>query len=210
MRNIMFFGDSNTFGTDPLGGRHPYEIRFTGRLQKALGSDFRIIEEGLGGRTTVYEDAVEDGRCGKTALPICLGTHKPLDLIVVMLGTNDLKEQFHVAYGDVRNAMEKLLHIIDTYQFAPHYPTPQVLVVAPIHIGEGIVESMYDNFAHDAARKSKWFADAQRVAAQKYGAHFLDAALYARPSTEDQLHMGADGHESMAKVLDAKIRSILG
>ena len=72
MKNILCYGDSNTFASHPLGGRHPYEDRFTGRLQRQLGSDYRVIEEGCGGRTTVFEDEVETGRNGKTFLPTCI------------------------------------------------------------------------------------------------------------------------------------------
>ena len=65
MRNILCYGDSNTFGTDPVhGGRHPREARWTGVLQELLGDGYRVIEEGLGGRTTVFDDALSEGRNG--------------------------------------------------------------------------------------------------------------------------------------------------
>ena len=94
MKNILCYGDSNTFGFTLEGGRHPYHIRWTGRLQQALGPEYRVIEEGCGGRTTVFEDEIDLGRNGRTSLPVCLNSHKPLDLVILMLGTNDMKNRF--------------------------------------------------------------------------------------------------------------------
>ena len=76
MKNILCFGDSNTFASHPLGGRHPYDVRWTGRLQALLGAEYRVIEEGLGGRTTVFEDQISPGRNGRTALPMAIGTRR--------------------------------------------------------------------------------------------------------------------------------------
>ena len=87
--NILCFGDSNTFGSNPEGGRYPREIRWPGRLQILLGSDDYVIEEGMGGRTTVWDDPLEPNRNGLSALPIALLSHKPLDLVI-------LSKLFHI------------------------------------------------------------------------------------------------------------------
>ena len=210
MKNILCFGDSNTFASHPLGGRHPYDVRWTGRLQALLGSGYRVIEEGLGGRTTVFDDQISLGRNGRTALPTAIATHNPLDLIVVMLGTNDLKEQYHVTEWDLARAMEQLMHIIDAYEYAPHYKKPQVLLVAPVPVGEDIENSPFGCFTRAAIAPSKEFARIYAPVAEKYGAHFFDAASVARPSAEDQLHMDADSHRALADALEKKIREILG
>ena len=89
MINILCFGDSNTFGTNPKGGRHAWNTRWPGRLQVLLGPEYYVIEEGMGDRTTVWDDPLEPGRCGIQALPIALQSHKPLDLVILALGTND-------------------------------------------------------------------------------------------------------------------------
>jgi lysophospholipase L1-like esterase len=210
VKNILCFGDSNTFASHPLGGRHPYDVRWTGRLQMLLGAEYRVIEEGLGGRTTVFEDQISPGRNGRTALPMAIGTHNPLDLIIVMLGTNDLKEQYHVTMWDLARAMEQLMHIIDAYEYAPHYQKPQVLLVAPIEVGEDIENSPFGCFTRAAIAPSKEFAKIYAPVAERYGAHFFDAASVARPSAEDQLHMDADSHRALADALAEKVRSILG
>lgn len=210
MKNILCFGDSNTFASHPLGGRHPYDVRWTGRLQALLGAEYRVIEEGLGGRTTVFEDQISPGRNGRAALPAAIATHNPIDLIVVMLGTNDLKAQYHATMWDLGRAMEQLMHIIDAYEYAPHYKKPQVLLVSPIEVGEGIEDSPFGCFTREAVGKSRLFAKEYAPVAEKYGAHFFDAASVAYPSREDQLHMDAESHRALADALADKIRRILG
>lgn len=210
MKNILCFGDSNTFASHPLGGRHPYEDRFTGRLQALLGEGYRVIEEGLGGRTTVYDDQLAPGRSGRIALPMAIASHNPLDLIVVMLGTNDLKAQFNATVWDLGCAMEQLMQIIDTFPYAPYYRKPQVLLVSPVHVGERIEESPFGCFTRSAVERSHRFAEAYAPVAEKYGAHFLNAAEFARPSEEDQLHMDRESHRALAEALEKKIREILG
>lgn len=209
MKNILFFGDSNTFGSHPLGGRHPYEDRFTGRLQMALGSEYRVIEEGCGGRTTVFEDEIEQGRNGRTALPTCLASHNPLDLVVIMLGTNDLKERFQATPWDLGKAMHQLLRIVNNFPYEPHYSRPQVLLVSPIEIGEGIEDSPFGCFTNAAVAKSKTFASVYAQVAREAGAHFFDAATVAGPSKEDRLHMDKNSHAALAVALEKEIRKIL-
>ena len=99
MKNVLCFGDSNTFGTNPAkpGTRHPLDARWTGRLAELLGPEWRMVEEGMGGRTSVFDDPLEPHRSGLEALPIALQSHRPLDYAVVMLGTNDLKEIFNAS-----------------------------------------------------------------------------------------------------------------
>ena len=201
MKNILCYGDSNTFASHPLGGRHPYEDRFTGQLQRQLGSDYRVIEEGCGGRTTVFEDEVEAGRNGKTFLPTCIASHNPLDLIILMLGTNDLKHRINPTLWDLGKAMEQLLRIIDSFPYAPHYKKPQVLIVSPIHIGDDVESSPFGCFTREAVEKSHHFAEVYGAVAQAHGAYFLDAA---------QVHMDRESHAALADALEQKVREILG
>ena len=103
MKTVLCFGDSNTHGQIPGkdGGRYEKEIRWPGVLKSMLGDSFDVIEEGLGGRTTVFEDPIEEDKSGKAYLQQCLHSHKPIDLIIVMLGTNDLKIRFGLTAYDV-------------------------------------------------------------------------------------------------------------
>lgn len=95
-KRVLCFGDSNTWGYIPASGkRHPVGIRWTTLLQEKLGSDFEVIEEGLNSRTTDMNDPKHVGKNGLAYLRPCLETHDPIDLIILMLGTNDMKERFN-------------------------------------------------------------------------------------------------------------------
>ena len=98
MKTILCYGDSNTWGYNPsMGGRYARDERWPGVLRKELGEGYLVIEEGLNGRTTVWDDPIEGYKNGKTYLVPCLETHKPLDLVIILLGTNDLKMRFSVS-----------------------------------------------------------------------------------------------------------------
>ena len=98
MKTVLCYGDSNTWGyIGGTGERFAPEVRWPGVLQAALGGAYRVIEEGLNGRTTVFDDSIEEGRNGETYLRPCLQTHAPIDLVILMLGTNDLKRRFSLS-----------------------------------------------------------------------------------------------------------------
>ena len=108
MKNILCFGDSNTFGTNPSGGRWERGQRWPGILQQRLGSGFYVIEEGLGGRTAASEDFLTPDKNGSKHLPIALHSHRPLDLVVLMLGTNDMKHRFGLLPADIAQGAAQL------------------------------------------------------------------------------------------------------
>jgi lysophospholipase L1-like esterase len=211
MKHILCYGDSNTFGTNPAsgGGRHPDDVRWTGVLQKLLGLEYRVIEEGCGGRTTVFEDEISYGRNGIKMLTPCIASHNPLDLIVVMLGTNDLKQRYQVTSWDLGKAMERVITEIQHFPYQPFYPVPEILIVAPPYIKEGISESIYGCFTEEAARLSHCFAKEYEAVSAVKGCYFFDAALVAEASEEDRLHMNAENHGKLAAALAIKIREIL-
>ena len=110
---ILCFGDSNTFGYIPgRGGRYDRHTRWPGRLQELLGSAYQVIEEGLCGRTTIFDDPLREGRCGIRMLPVVLETHNPIDIIVVMLGTNDCKSIYGATADFIGKGISKLIRQI--------------------------------------------------------------------------------------------------
>ena len=115
MRRILCYGDSNTWGYDAAADdRFPEEVRWTGVLQQLLGEGFRVIEEGQPGRTTVWDDPIEEHRNGKTALYSVLESQSPVDLVVLMLGTNDLKPRFSLNAFDIAAGLERLRDWVDS------------------------------------------------------------------------------------------------
>lgn len=201
MKHILCFGDSNLFGTNPSGGRWPLEQRWTGILARLLGEGYRIIEEGLGGRTTCFEDPLEPGRNGSLQLPIMLHSHRPLDLVIISLGTNDCKSLYNTNARVIAKALEKLSSMVKEYPYGDLYPVPQVLVISPIHVGQGIEESPFVSFDRKAIALSQSLAKEIEAMASKHGLLFFDASLVAASSDIDALHMDRQGHESLAKAL---------
>lgn len=201
MKHILCFGDSNLFGTNPSGGRWPLEQRWTGLLSNALGPEYRIIEEGLGGRTTVFDDPLEEDRKGSQQLPFLLHSHRPLDLVILSLGTNDCKKLFNANAKIIAKALEKLSLLIRSHPYGEHYPIPQVLVISPIHIGENIEDSPFASFDNNSQLLSKTLAPAIKAMAEKNNLLFLDACLVAQSSLIDHLHMDTGGHAALAKAI---------
>ena len=110
MKTILCYGDSNTYGYDPSCGlRYPENIRWTGRLAKILGSEYKIVEEGCNGRTTIFDDPIEGWKNGRDYLRPCLNSHKPVDIVIMMLGSNDMKEMFHASAEDIAYGAETLV-----------------------------------------------------------------------------------------------------
>lgn len=201
MNTILCYGDSNTFGTNPGGGRWDIDQRWTGLLSAMLGPSYRIIEEGLGGRTTVFDDPLEPKRNGLEYLPVSLQSHRPLDLVILSLGTNDCKSLNNANERIIAKGLEKLVATVRNHPYGPGYPIPQVLVISPIHIGDDIESSIFASFDKSSAALSKRLADPIRVMAEQQHVHFFDAATVASSSPIDQLHMDKESHASLAQAL---------
>ncbi|MGA2043502.1 MAG: GDSL-type esterase/lipase family protein, partial [Roseiarcus sp.] len=131
MSVILAYGDSNTWGYDPAGGgRFGPDVRWTGIMQAELGASFKVIEEGLNGRTTVFDDPIEPDRNGLTYLSPCLLSHAPLDLLVISLGCNDLKRRFWLSPGDIALGAERLVQTARALAVGPGGATPDVILAA--------------------------------------------------------------------------------
>lgn len=165
-KNILCFGDSNTFGSNPSGGRWDRTKRWPGRLQQLLGEDYYVIEEGCGGRTTSFDDTLELDKNGRRALPVALATHKPLDLVIIMLGTNDMKHRFSALPCDVAYGAGELVQLVQRYPYGNAYPIPKVLLIALIWLGEHIEDSPCTGFSHEAyvvsGQLAPWFESRRR------------------------------------------------
>ncbi|MBN2051812.1 MAG: arylesterase, partial [Spirochaetales bacterium] len=157
MKTILCFGDSNTWGYNPRDcGRYDPEIRWPGVVRKKLGQGFLVVEEGLNGRTTVWDDPiVAVNRSGKAVLPVCLETHKPLDLVIIMLGTNDLKLQFSLPAVDIAKGAGLLLDLVSYSKAGPKETNPFCLLISPPYMGE---EPAFDGMFDLTRNKSKQLA----------------------------------------------------
>lgn len=211
-KRIVCFGDSNTWGYDPgTAERFPEDVRWTGLLAQKLGETYRIIEEGQNGRTIATEDPCEGEKNGMRSLVPCMESQKPFDLLIVMLGTNDLKRKFRYCAMDVAGEMELMAEKITNYLRFHMKGNPQVLLISPVYIGEGIMHSrLGDLFGYEQSRQvSLELADWYRQIAEIHGFGFLDAAKVARAGQIDSVHLEADGHRALAEAVEDWVRTHL-
>lgn len=212
MKSVLCFGDSNTWGaaTAPRpDGRYAAGERWPGVLRHELGADWTVIEEGLSGRTTVHADPVE-GRWldGSVYLPPCLRSHAPLDSIVIMLGTNDLKMRFSVPPGDIAAGIGVLLSTVAQAQAGPGGRCPDMLVVCPppILADHGERPDLAGMFA-GGRDKSLRLAPLYAAVAEEHGAAFLDAGTLIASSSYDGIHLDTGAHRTLGRaVAEALLR----
>ncbi len=210
MQSILFFGDSLTWGFDAkTGKRFPDDIRFTGIIREHF-SEIRIIEEGLKGRTNSFDDSIEEWRNGYKALPMLLNSHDPLDLVVIMLGTNDCKRKFNCSAGEIAAALAKNIRIIRTPSFWDGEKVPDILIVCPPEISTDYkgtkMEEQFNKWSRKVSHKLP--KEYQRIA-KEYGCAYLDANEVTAVSSTDGVHLDEKGHKELADALEAKIRWIL-
>lgn len=205
MKNILCFGDSNTFGYKPdRTGRYTYNERWTGILAQNLGAAYQIIEEGLNGRTTVFRDDEKPFATGLDYIVPCLLSHCPLDLAIVMLGTNDCKTKFHAEPQDIANGLEQIL---DCIQQPLYGQIPKVLILAPASIAESEDRSeFYGEFFNHYLKVSQELAIHYRAVAQKRGCYFLDINTVTQTSEIDGVHFDLSAHRQIAAAVEKKIR----
>lgn len=213
-KHIVCFGDSNTHGycAERGGARFDENTRWTCLLQKQLGGEYLILEEGLSGRTTCFEDPLEEGLSGIAYLYPCLKTHEPVDLLVIMLGTNDTKERFCVSAGCIANAMERLVRKAISHAGCWRDGNPNILIVTPQNIGREYEHTeVRPTMGAGCAEKSEGLAAEFEKVARMTGCHYLDAneVLTAGPNTVDYMHLTAEGHKQLASALAEKISEIL-
>lgn len=211
MKNVLCYGDSNTWGWDPeTQGRFPADVRWTGVLRKELGSGYRVIEEGLNGRTTVWDDPIEGYKNGKEYLIPCLESQKPLDLVIIMLGTNDLKKRFSLSAYDIAAGAGVLAEIAMKSGAGYNGNPPKVLLMSPILVGDIHNSEFAEMFDYESSvERSKKFAEHYKRVADELGCEFLNAADFASPSPIDAIHFEAAEHKKLGEAVARKVKEIL-
>ena len=207
MKTVLCYGDSNTFGAATVprpDGRYGPDERWPGVLRAALGAGWMVVEEGLGGRTTVSDDPVEGlDKNGRTYLFPCLRSHRPLDVVAIMLGTNDLKARFGKSAWDVAAGVGVLVDIVKTAVVGRGDGVPQILVICPPPFASKLPNHA-DMFAGAIPKSKQMAAHYKRVAAEK-GVRFLDAGKVIKSSKVDGFHFDPDAHAALGKAVAAEI-----
>ena len=207
MKTILCYGDSNTWGYAPARqDRFAYDERWPGVLRQELGEGYLVIEEGLNGRTTVWDDPIEGYKNGKEYLIPCLETHRPLDLVVIMLGTNDLKKRFSVSAFDVASGAGVLVDVVHKSAAGPNGGAPKVLLLAPPPVAR-LTE--FAEMFEGAEAKSRKFPEHYRRIAQEQGCEMLDTAQVIISSDLDGIHFEKGEHQKLGRAVAARVREIL-
>jgi len=208
MKTILCFGDSNTWGWNPVTqSRYGRDERWPGVLRNTLGEGYLVIEEGQNGRTTVWDDPVERHKNGAAYLPPCLESHYPLDLVIIMLGTNDLKMRFSVPACDIAQSAGVLVDIVQKSAFGPDGAAPQVLLLAPPPLTR---LSDFAEMLEGGVEKSRLFGLYYRQVAEEHNCHFLDAGQIVVSSDVDGVHLDPGEHEKLGEAVAAKVIEIFG
>lgn len=212
-RVALCYGDSNTHGTMPVASlgemrRHPPSDRWPDRLAALLAPEWEVLAEGHPGRTTLHDDPIEGAhRNGLTILPAILESHRPIDLVILMLGTNDLKPRFAVGAQDIALSVERLIRTIRATPAGPDGAAPAVLLIAPPPITEsGVLAAI---FAGGAA-VSRDLAPCLAEVAARQSVPFVDAGCHVAVSPVDGIHYDAAAHHALADAVAAAVRAAFG
>lgn len=211
IRRIVCFGDSNTWGFNAQNEqRFPEGIRWTSLLANQLGKDFQVVEEGLSGRTSVIDDDLFEGLNGLSYIHPCLMSHSPLELVIIMLGTNDTKARFNytsfnIAQGIVRLAVKAKN---TTTSFIGNQP--QVLVIAPPPIGSSYIDAeVGKSMGEGCDIKSAQLGEHLSELLESQNIHYLNIKGLVEMNTIDYMHLDEEGHKLLAQLVFNKIKRIL-
>lgn len=215
MKTILAYGDSLTFGANPLPGgpRHAYEERWPTTLERGLGGKARVIAEGLGGRTTVSDDWYANAdRNGARILPTLLESHSPIDLVIIMLGTNDLKPAICGSALEASFGMRRLVQIIRGHYAGKGETAPEIILVAPPHLCDSDNADMIGHFGgiEHGLSQSRQFATHYARRAEEWNTGFFDASTVANADPLDGVHLDAANTRAIGEGLVPLVSKILG
>lgn len=206
MKTILCYGDSNTYGYNPSEGhrsRYPKNIRWTAVLADLLGNEYDVISEGLNGRTTAYDRPGFPWKNGLLPLPSILGSHKPIDYVIFMLGTNDCNTEMNLSSQQIADGMEQLILTTREMGIIQQERIPHIIVISPAPILDNYKESPFvyelnDESVHKSHEIDKLYSDL----AEKYDCLFLSACKSGvEVSMLDSEHLTENGHKQLAQAI---------
>jgi lysophospholipase L1-like esterase len=211
MTTLLCYGDSNTWGFDPATQtRLPREQRWPGVVQARLPPTCQVIEEALCGRTTLQDDPFEVGRNGLSYLVPCLASHQPVDVVVLLLGTNDVKSFFPFEAAAIAAGAGRLVQVILGSGAGPSGGAPRVLLVAPAPVVAARPLTRVWGFDEVAERRSRELAGFYRAVADNRGCAFLDAGTVVQASPIDGVHLDAAAQARLGAAVAERVLPLLG
>lgn len=210
MKTVLCYGDSLTWGYDAASlDRHPLKDRWPSVLQATLGNGVEVIAEGLNGRTTAFDDHLAGAdRNGARVLPTVLMTHAPIDLIIIMLGANDMKPWIHGNPVAAKQGIQRLIDIVRGHDYPFNWPAPQILIVAPPAVSRTENAEFKEMFA-GGDEASKRLAPQYSALADEAGCGFFDAGIVAETTPLDGVHLDAENTRKIGQALAPIVRVML-
>lgn len=212
MKTVLCYGDSLTWGYDAASlGRHAFADRWPSVLAKALGPEVNVIAEGLNGRTTAYDDHLADcDRNGARILPTILHSHDPLDLVIIMLGANDMKPAICGTAFGAAQGMERLVELVRHHAWSFETDDrPEILVLSPPPLCETANAAFAAMFAGGVEESAK-LATLYRDLADELGCGFFDAGSVAKTTPLDGVHLDVDNTRAIGRGIEPVVRMLLG
>lgn len=208
MKNILCFGDSNTYGFNPEnGGRFNKDERWTGVLQNLLKENYNIIEEGNNARTVIFKDFADLKTCGVDYLPYCLNMYPDADMIIILLGINDFQTLFR---ADVEAVLDGIRTMVDFIRVSENHKNTEILLLAPPNIGEDVRGCKFGcMFDEKSVQKSKDYSVKLRELANKLNCKFFDLNEIVQTCKEDCIHITRPEHRKIGEKLAQLIPQII-
>lgn len=206
MKTVLCYGDSNTYGYNPNEGqrsRYPRELRWTTILSDLLGPSFEVVPEGLNGRTTAYDRPGFPWKNGLQPLPAIMGSHKPLDYIVFMLGTNDCNVEMGLSSEEIAEGMEQIILTTQEMGIIQQESIPKIVLVAPAPILSNYQLSPFaDQLDDNSVIKSNEIDELYKDLADKYDCLFISCLdNNVEVSSLDSEHLTVNGHHKLAELV---------
>jgi len=217
MKRILCYGDSNTWGYDPvnfdertgLPARYPEHVRWPGVMRDLLGPDYVVWEAGHNGRTTVFDDPLMPTRNGVSAFEMVLQTCDPVDCIIFALGTNDTKDMFSASSLVIYHGMERLLNVCKAVKAQSRSAHAKIILACPLKpVADGKGEFWY-GFSELSTEKGEQLRQRYELLAQQQGCAYIDLNNYADVSPADGVHLAPEGHESIGKAMADLVQKVL-
>lgn len=209
-KQIVCFGDSNTWGFNAHdGSRFDEQVRWPGVLAHLLGGDFHIVEEGLSGRTAVLDDPLFEGLNGFTYLTPCLKSHAPLNIVMIMLGTNDTKERFGLTAFNIAQGIIRLAKKAQQSESGVGNKPPHIIVISPPIIGGNYIHSNIGAaMGENCHLKSEALPSYLQQLCHEEKIDYLDASSIPMNSI-DFMHLSEEGHKLLGELVFNKVQSII-
>ena len=214
-KRILCFGDSLTWGWVPIEEgqpttRYPFHERWTGAMAQSLGDGYEVIEEGLSARTTAVDDPTDLRLNGSKFLPAALASHLPLDLVIVMLGTNDTKSFYARSPYEIATGAGVLLAQIASSAggVGSAYPAPKALLVSPPPLAP-MPHPFFQGMFEGGHQKTSVLAAQYEALANFFKVPFLDAGEVIRTDGVDGVHLTAEANITLGRAVADKVRTLL-